>query len=130
MVGHLYRVAAHLARLRAGAAADALVLVNLVSEHGNRIEYRVNRPQGADIFAEGTVNDYGQKNGYGKQYILPDVKPAQDVMHGLIQQDQGDAALQRPSRADKLAEVGRALPQDIHQKHGKQDNEDCQNDVF
>ena len=130
MISVLYRVAAHPAYFRAGAAVHTLTLIHPVLEHRNRIEYRVNCPQRTDIFAERAVDDHGQKNGNGKQYVLPGIQPAKYVLHGPVQQNQRDAALQRPNRADKLAEVGRALPQNIHQKQGKQNDKDRQIDVF
>lgn len=51
-------------------------------------------------------------------------------MHGLVQQDQGDAALQRTHRAQQLAEVGCALTQHVHQEHGQQDDKHQEDDLF
>ena len=130
MVGRFGRINLHLADLCAGAALGTLIFIYPVFEHGNRIKNRIDGAQRTDIFAERAVDDHGQKNGNGKQYVLPGIQPAKYVLHGPVQQNQRDAALQRPNRADKLAEVGRALPQNIHQKQGKQNDKDRQIDVF
>ena len=130
MVRVLDRVHLHLARPGAGSAAGAFALVGPVAKYRNGIEYGIDSPQGTDVFAEGTVDNDGQKDRDNEQHVLPGIQPAQGAVHGSVQQDQRDTAFQRAHRTQQLAEIGRPLPHDVHQEHGEQDHKEQKDKVF
>lgn len=130
MVGVLYRIYPHFAQLGAGSAAHAFALIHPVFEHRDGVEYGVDGPQRADVLAERPVDDDGQQNGGHEQDIFPGVQPAQNIVHGFVHQHQGDTALQRPYRADQLAEIRCALAHHIHQEHGQQNDENHQDHIL
>lgn len=49
---------------------------------------------------------------------------------GIFSAEQGEAHPQRPGGTEQLAEIGRSLPHEVHQKQGQKDNENGKNDVF
>ena len=72
-VGGFAGVHAHPADLGALAAGDAFVLVQIHAVEGEFVEQTVNRPQGAEVFAEGPPDDKTadqdqyQQNGFPQE---------------------------------------------------------------
>ena len=69
-VGCNRRVNVHLARFGAGIAADALALIKMHAVEGDLIEETVDGAKGADIFAEGPVNDEACDEDQTENYKL------------------------------------------------------------
>ena len=122
MICILHRVHLHLTDLCADSAAGTFLIIYPVSEHRDGIEYRIDRSQRTNIFAERPVDQNRENDGNRQQHIFPCIQPSHRASHGLVEQDKGNPSLQRPGRTDQLTEIRRPLSQDIHQEHRQKDH--------
>lgn len=130
MIWIFRRVYLHLADFRTGVAAHTFFSVYPVAEHRNRVKHGVNSSKRAYVFAEWPINQNRQENCKKKQHVFPGIQPSQGAVHGFIQQNQRNAALQRPNGTNQFAKVRRSLPQNIYKKHRKQDYKKQQHYIF
>ena len=125
-----HRIHLHFTYIRTGFAFHTFFPVHPIPEHRDRIEYRIHRPQRADIFTKRPVDQDRQNDRNQKQHIFPDIQPPNGAPHRLIQQNQRYPALQRPCRTDQLTEPWHPLSQKIHQEHRQQYDKYRQDQVF
>lgn len=122
-----YRIHLHFADICACITACAAAGIDPVAKYGHRIKNRINGSQWADVFAKRPVNQDGESNGNNQQRVFPCIQPSDGASHRGIQQYQRKSPLQSADRADKFAEVRRALAKDVYGKHGQQNDKQKQN---
>lgn len=130
IVGIFYRIDLHMADIFACAAVDALFVIHPITECRNRLKDGVNGAERTYVLAEWPIDQNRQKDRKDQQQILPGVQPSNSAAHGCIQKDEGNSAFQRAGRTDQLAEIRRALPQNVNAKQRQQQNENNQDHVF
>ena len=122
---HLHRAGA-----RAVAAGDAAALGDFVAVNCHAVKERVNRAQGADVFAKRAVNQHGEEHRHRQNQELPLEQRAHRPLQRLVGQHQRNARLQGARRANPLAECRRAVPHCVRHKERQENDKHQQDDIF
>lgn len=130
IIGVFHRIAAHIAGLCTGSAAEAFIRIDPITKNGDRIEYGVDSAEGANIFAEGAIDDQGQEHDARKQDKLPCIEPAESTAQAFVEQHKRNSAFKCSDRAQQLAEIWRTLTQNVHKEHGQEYDKHNKNDIF
>ncbi len=109
--------------LLADFAAGAFFCIDAETVEGNRIEVPIQRTQGTQVAAEGSVYDDGKQNGHDKDQVFPSEKPANHFSEGFVARKQQQSG-QRPGGADPSAEPRAALADEVHREQRQQDHHD------
>ena len=120
----------HGANLLTSAAMVAAGSVYFHVIKAESLEQSIESTQGADIFAEGSANQYGRKNGQYQQNHFPVEQPANHLPQAFICQHQGNTAFQCPCRTNILAEVRRRNAKGIGKEYRQQYNRYSQHHIF
>ncbi len=130
MISHMLHV--HLAAAHTEPAAVAAVHIHFDAGQGEAVEEAVDRSQGADKTAEGTVAEGAGKPDHQHDHPFAgkeNLKLIERRGVGLILQ-KADRPFQRPCRADILAEAGQRDPLIDSVPDGNRDHKDRQKQIF
>ena len=117
--GVLGYVDIHLADTGAFATFDALVRIDMVLQERDLVEQRIEGPEGADPFAERSIEHDAQKRNCRQYAELHGEEAAQRGPDARIGKGQRDGALKYALRAYVLAEVRVSHPHGILDEGGK-----------
>ena len=130
VIGRLCDLDVHLACLRARAARDASVLVNLYSKQGYLVHERIESAERADPFAKWAVDEHAQDDHSDQNDELPGEQRSQCGAYATIDDGERNRAFEHSLRAEVLAEVWVAHPDVVDKQRGQQNHGEQQYDVL
>lgn len=120
----------HFAHLTAGAAGSTFVRIDPKPVKRYLIEQGVKGAQWADPLAERAIKENRQHHDSQQDAAFPGEQFPQAGTDGRVGNRQRNSALQNARRADVFAEKRVAQPHLVYNGHGKNDDKDCQDDIF
>ena len=129
-VGGAGYVHIHFTYPAARTAGRTLLSIYLDAVNRYPVENAIERPEGAEPFAEGAVKEYGEHNNSQQNAALPGEQPAQAGPDSGIGSGQRDTSLQDTGGTDVLAKERISHAHLVHHRHGQDDDKQDQDDVF
>ena len=130
MVGAFGNVNVHLAGFCAGAAGNALALVNFHLEKRHAVQQRIERSQRTDPFAERPVNKHTCRDHRQQNAGFPGEERSESAAYALVRCRQRNSALHDSLWANILAEERVAHSKLVYNDQRKHYHKNRQYDVF